>query len=60
MGHLHRRVACNVEGAAPRPALLLLDLSMPKKNGLRALEALVAVMKAIGDYWFEVVELAEA
>jgi CheY-like chemotaxis protein len=104
MNYLHRRGAYDVEGAAPRPALILLDLSMPKKDGLRALaeikadpalrqipivvmttsnqdedigrsydlgassfvtkpitfKALVAVMKTIGEYWFEVVELPES
>jgi CheY-like chemotaxis protein len=104
MNFLHRRGAYSVEGAAPRPALILLDLSMPKKDGLRALaeikadpslrqipvvvmttsnqdedigrsydlgassfvtkpitfQALVAVMKTIGEYWFEVVELPES
>jgi two-component system, response regulator len=104
MNYLHRRGAYSVEGAAPRPGLILLDLSMPKKDGLRALEeiktdpafrhipivvmttsnqeddigrsydlgassfvtkpvtfeALVTVMKTIGQYWFEVVELPEA
>jgi two-component system, response regulator len=104
MNYLHRRGAYSVEGAAPRPGLILPDLSMPKKDGLRALEeiktdpafrhipivvmttsnqeddigrsydlgassfvtkpvtfeALVTVMKTIGQYWFEVVELPEA
>jgi CheY-like chemotaxis protein len=104
MNYLHRRAAYSVEGAAPRPGLILLDLSMPKKDGLRALEeiktdpafrhipmvamttsnqeddigrsydlgassfvtkpvtfeALGTVMKTIGQYWFEVVELPEA
>lgn len=40
--YLHRRAACSVEGAAPRPGLTLLDLSMPKKDGVRALEAIKA------------------
>jgi CheY-like chemotaxis protein len=104
MNYLHRRGAYGLEGAAPRPGLILLDLSMPKKDGLGALaeikadpvlrqipvvvmttssgdedicrsydlgansfvtkpirfETLVDVMKTIGRYWFEVVELPEA
>ena len=103
MNYLHRRGTFSAEGAAPRPGLILLDLSMPKKDGLRAIaeikadpalrqipivvmttsnqdedvgrsydlgassfvtkpvtfEALVGVMKTIGQYWFEVVELPE-
>jgi CheY-like chemotaxis protein len=104
MNYLHRRGEYGIEGAAPRPGLILLDLSMPKKDGLGALaeikadpalkhipvvvmttsrededicrsydlgansfvtkpirfETLVDVMKTMGRYWFEVVELPEA
>jgi CheY-like chemotaxis protein len=104
MDFLHRRGSYSGEGAAPRPGLILLDLSMPKKDGLRALaeikadpglrqipvvvmttssqdedisrsydlgassfvtkpirfELLVEMMRTIGRYWFEVVELPEA
>jgi two-component system, response regulator len=103
MNYLNRRGTFSAEGAAPRPGLILFDLSMPKKDGLRAIaeikadpalrqipivvmttsnqhedigrsydlgassfvtkpvtfEALVGVMKAISQYWFEVVELPE-
>jgi CheY-like chemotaxis protein len=103
LNYLNRRGTFSAEGAAPRPGLILLDLSMPKKDGLRAIaeikadpalrqipiivmttsnqdedvgrsydlgassfvtkpvtfEALVGVMKTIGQYWFEVVELPE-
>jgi CheY-like chemotaxis protein len=103
MNYLHRRGHYSTEGAAPRPGLILLDLSMPKKDGLRAIAeinadpalrqipivvmttsnqdedvgrsydlgassfvtkpvtfgALVGVMKTIGQYWFEIVELPE-
>ena len=37
MNYLHRRSPYDGEGVAPRPNLILLDLSMPKKNGLQAL-----------------------
>jgi CheY-like chemotaxis protein len=104
MDFLHRRGSYSGEAAAPRPGLILLDLSMPKKDGLRALaeikadpglrqipvvvmttssqdedisrsydlgassfvtkpirfELLVEMMRTIGRYWFEVVELPEA
>jgi CheY-like chemotaxis protein len=104
MDFLYRRGSYSGEGAAPRPGLILLDLSMPKKDGLRALaeikadpslrqipvvvmttssqdedisrsydlgassfvtkpirfELLVEMMRTIGRYWFELVELPEA
>lgn len=101
MDYLHRRGAFAAPGSAPRPALILLDLNMPRKDGREALkeikadpalrsipvvvlttskseedvmrsydsgvnsfvtkpvtfEALVDVMRQLGQYWFEIVEL---
>lgn len=37
MNYLHRRSPYEDESAAPRPDLILLDLSMPRKSGLQAL-----------------------
>lgn len=37
LNYLHQRGGYEAEGAAPRPDLILLDLSMPKKSGLQAL-----------------------
>lgn len=42
MNYLHRRGIYEAEGAAPRPDLILLDLSMPKKSGLQALAEIKA------------------
>jgi two-component system, response regulator len=101
MDYLHHRGKYSGESARPRPALILLDLNMPRKDGREALkeiksdpelrripvivlttskaeedilrtydlgvnsfvvkpvtfEALVDVLKTIGKYWFEIVEL---
>jgi CheY-like chemotaxis protein len=101
MDYLHRRGQYVNAHISPRPALILLDLNMPKKDGREALReikddpelrqipvvvlttskaeediyrtydlgansfiikpvtfaALVEVMKTIGKYWFEIVEL---
>lgn len=101
MDYLHRRGKHADPAASPRPGLILLDLSMPKKDGREALAeikqdpelrqipvivmttssaeedicrsydlgassyvtkpvsfaALVAVMKDIRRYWFEIVDL---
>ncbi|MDM9381622.1 response regulator [Chlorogloeopsis sp. ULAP01] len=101
MDYLHRRGQYANSHISPRPALILLDLNMPKKDGREALReikddpelrqipvvvlttskaeediyrtydlgansfiikpvtfaALVEVMKTIGKYWFEIVEL---
>jgi CheY-like chemotaxis protein len=37
MDYLHRRGAYVEEGSAPKPALILLDLNMPRKDGREAL-----------------------
>jgi CheY-like chemotaxis protein len=37
MNYLNRRGTFGAEGAAPRPGLILLDLSMPKQDGWRAI-----------------------
>ena len=37
LDYLHRRHDYNAPGAAPRPALVLLDLNMPRKDGREAL-----------------------
>ncbi|MES1255300.1 MAG: response regulator [Acidobacteriota bacterium] len=103
MDYLHHRNAFSDPATSPRPGLILLDLSMPRKNGQEALReikddpelrripvivmttssaeedvcrsydlgassyvakpvsfsALVDVMKGIGRYWFEIVELPQ-
>ena len=38
MDYLHRRGRYTEPGSAPRPALILLDLNLPKKDGREALE----------------------
>lgn len=43
MNYLHQRGAYQGDGAAPRPDLILLDLSMPKKSGLQALAEIKAI-----------------
>lgn len=40
MDYLHRRGRYAAQGAAPRPGLILLDLSMPKMDGREALAAI--------------------
>ena len=40
MDYLHRRGQYAAEGSAPRPGLILLDLSMPKMDGREALAAI--------------------
>jgi CheY-like chemotaxis protein len=101
MDYLHRHGKYSPPAVAPRPALILLDLNMPKKDGREALreiksdpalrqipvvvmttskaeedifhsydsgassfiskpvtfEGLIEVMKGLGRYWFETVEL---
>jgi two-component system response regulator len=101
MDYLHQRGKYAVEGAAPLPGLILLDLNMPRKDGREALqeikahprfrnirvvvlttskaeedvlrtydlsaasyitkpvtfEQLVEVVKTLGKYWLEIVEL---
>jgi CheY-like chemotaxis protein len=101
MDYLHRRGAYADPIDSPRPGVILLDLNMPKKDGLEALEeikndpdlrripvvvlttskaeediirsynlgvsgfiakpvtfgGLVEAIKALGRYWFEIVEL---
>ncbi len=101
MDYLYRRGQYAEQSSAPRPALILLDLNMPKKDGREALReiktdpnlrqipvvvlttskleediyrtydlgansfitkpvmfaSLIEVMKNIGKYWFEIVEL---
>jgi CheY-like chemotaxis protein len=42
MDYLHQRGRYASEGAAPRPALILLDLNMPKKDGCEALAEIKA------------------
>jgi CheY-like chemotaxis protein len=42
LNDLQRRGTFNAEGSAPRPGLILLDLSMPKKNGMRAIAEIKA------------------
>jgi len=51
----------------PRPAIILLDLNMPRKGGYAALEemkaqpeirgGLVEAMKCFGEYWTELATL---
>lgn len=101
MDYLYRRGQYAEQSSSPRPALILLDLNMPKKDGREALReiktdpnlrqipvvvlttskleediyrtydlgansfitkpvmfaSLIEVMKTIGKYWFEIVEL---
>lgn len=38
MDYLHHRGQFNAPDSSPRPALILLDLKMPKKNGRQVLE----------------------
>jgi CheY-like chemotaxis protein len=103
MDYLHRRGKYSDPASSPRPAILLLDLNMPKKDGREALQeikadpqlrqirvivlttskaeedvyraydvsatsfitkpvkfdALVEVVKALGKYWLEIVELPD-
>ena len=103
MDYLKRRGKYSDPASSPRPAILLLDLNMPKKDGREALqeikadpqlrqirvivlttskaeedvyraydvsatsfitkpvkfEALVDVVKALGKYWLEIVELPD-
>lgn len=40
LDYLHQRGEYAAEGAAPRPGLILLDLSMPKMDGREALAAI--------------------
>ena len=42
MNYLYQRGPYQAAGAAPRPDLILLDLSMPKKSGLQALAEIKA------------------
>jgi two-component system, response regulator len=103
MDYLHRRGQYRDPASSPRPAILLLDLNMPKKDGREALQeikaapqlrqirvivlttskaeedvyraydvsatsfitkpvkfdALVEVVRALGKYWLEIVELPD-
>ena len=42
LDYLHQRGAYAAPGAAPRPALVLLDLNMPRKDGREALREIKA------------------